>query len=362
MLLPCCDDPLTPCQHRTARVTTGPQDFPLDGLPAIPGDMHLRDGGGAFVYTSDDRWVSLGGSIALRGNVGTFHDLPYGAAPGETYITADTGWAYVADGRGNWTHFTIAGVPGPTGPVGPAGHDGKNADSIRIMGTIGSTTKLPKPGHEVPGEIYIVGDTYNKQFLDLFAGRTPPDPGHGIVWREKGLWEDIGPIRGPRGNDGAEPHLAFHLGNGIHGEEGHLYVTAEPDAVLSGFPPTTVVPEEWSDLGRFSGKNVTVIGPPGPAGYSPPRTLLGRDIPGGGRMAHQLSIDPQPGEYGYDHLANELWIGDVNSPLAVHSSTGAGWVPWTTQPRLNPGETFIVVNYDAKTKRRYIEEIYHGRP
>ena len=362
MLLPCCQDPLVPCLHRGPRVTTGPADFPMDGLPAVPGDIHLRDNGGAFIYTDDDRWVSLGGSVSLRGSVHSFADLPYGAVAGDTYVTANTGWTYIADGNGNWTHFTIAGVPGPTGPVGPAGdaRDGKDGDSVHIVGTIDATTKLPKAGHETPGDIYIVGDVYNKQVLDFFVGRTPPKPGDGIVFQDTGRWENIGPIRGPRGEPGRSPTIAFHMGNGLQGEVDHLYVTADADAVAAGFPPSTATPPHWYDIGVFGGKNVTVIGPPGQDGRSAPRTFIGLDIPGGGPAAHHLGIFPEQRQYGYDSVNNLLYVGDTGSPNSVYSPTGVAWVPLGTDPVLHDGETFVAVEADPKTHRQYITQIYYG--
>jgi hypothetical protein len=114
-------------------VTSGPEQFPGDGAPAISGDVHFQDDGRTWIYTDQDEWRVLGGGVIVAGTVYNFASLPYGATSGTIYITQDTRTAYMANGRGGWLEVNLLGsahaqTPTPptgatsvTGPTGPAG-------------------------------------------------------------------------------------------------------------------------------------------------------------------------------------------------------------------------------------------------
>lgn len=87
------------------------------------------------------------------------------------------------DGGQTWTPFTV-GRQGPAGPQGPAGADGPPGGSVRINGSVVTSSQLPLDA--------VVGDGYITE-----------DEGH--LWvkiAEPNSWQDVGLIRGPQGIPG----------------------------------------------------------------------------------------------------------------------------------------------------------------
>jgi len=66
-----------------------------------------------------------GVGVNTKGTVPSFANLPTGAAPGDAYITADTGDLWVWSQIGEWVNAGhIVGPEGPEGPIGPQGPQG----------------------------------------------------------------------------------------------------------------------------------------------------------------------------------------------------------------------------------------------
>lgn len=72
---------------------------------------------------------------------------------------------------------------GPMGPQGPKGDKGDTGNSITLEGTVPTVGDLPTTGNDV-GDLWIVAAS-----------------GDGYVWNGTG-WDNVGPIRGPKGDTG----------------------------------------------------------------------------------------------------------------------------------------------------------------
>ena len=196
------------------------------------------------------------------------------------------------------------GAPGPQGPAGPAGRDGT---AVAFRGILDNSNGLPTQVDAA--DLFIAGATVPKKG---WPGGLSPAAGNGLLY-DGSRWLDVGPLRGPEGPagplgpvgpqgaqglpgaagqagtpgpqglqgevgptgpagrdgrdgvDGATGQDGFirvHLGDGISGGDGLLYVTTDRNA--GGFPPNTtgtghVAPPGWVDLG-------TIEGPPGRQG------------------------------------------------------------------------------------------------
>jgi len=118
-----------------------------------------------------------GDSIKLLGAVATVNDLPADSSglPGDAYVVSETGDLYVWDGF-NWNNAgRILGYTGSRGATGT---------SVRIVGSVNTSSELPIPH---PGEI---GDGYVVQ-----------DSGELWIW-DGSSWGSIGRITGDVGPTG----------------------------------------------------------------------------------------------------------------------------------------------------------------
>jgi hypothetical protein len=210
-----------PPLHAKGRVPSY-RDLPEGDCSEI-GDLWMTDedpAGHAFVWDGF-RWVDMGdwrgpqgergpqGPQGERGEglrvVGTVQDpseLPdHGNEPGDIWVDTTTSHAWAWEGN-RWVDIgPIAGIQGPVGPQGPIGPqgpqgeqgppgedgrdgvDGLDGEGHRILGVVPNADALPQLDNRV-GDIWIADDT-----------------GHGWRWNGDD-WVDIGPLRGPPGEQG----------------------------------------------------------------------------------------------------------------------------------------------------------------
>lgn len=116
--------------------------------------------------------------------------------------TGDLYWAVRVKRNGIWSNWDVVrikgekGAPGPQGGPGPKGDDGT---SVKFSGRFDDPTDLPAEP--------AVGDGW------FFDGTTFTDSnektwtnGHLFVW-DGDSWEDVGEIKGPKGDDGLTPYI-----------------------------------------------------------------------------------------------------------------------------------------------------------
>lgn len=90
---------------------------------------------------------------------------------------------------------------GPMGPQGPKGDKGDTGNSITLEGTVPTVGDLPTTGNDI-GDLWIVAAS-----------------GDGYVWNGTG-WDNVGPIRGPKGDTGAQGPQGIQGDMGPQGIQG----------------------------------------------------------------------------------------------------------------------------------------------
>jgi hypothetical protein len=130
-------------------------------------------------------YVAAGGSPGPTGPTGPQGPKGDKGDKGDPGIQGPKGDTGPQGLQGPIGHEGPAGATGPQGPKGDTGATGpKGADGsgVTIRGTVPTSTDLPASG--APGDMYIADDT-----------------SHGWTW-DGAKWIDVGPIRGPKGDQG----------------------------------------------------------------------------------------------------------------------------------------------------------------
>lgn len=119
------------------------------------------------------------------------------------------------------------GAPGTNGVQGVPGADGT---SISILGTVANCAALPPTGN-------TVGDLYILDADDPVCGGTAGD---GYVWTAGNTWLNIGPLRGPQGEQGVTGTDGLPGPAGTPGTDGAPGETGSPGPRgIQGIPGAT---------------------------------------------------------------------------------------------------------------------------
>lgn len=142
-------------------------------------------------------WISLGAIKPVKGDDGA--QGPQGPQ-GNTGPKGDKGDKGIQGATGA---TGPQGLIGPQGPQGNKGDTGASGTSITIKGVIpaGDWGTVAPTG--VVGEMWIAGgDITGFPVAGQPAGKTLP-AGHGFSW-DGTEWDDLGPVRGPKGDQGQQ--------------------------------------------------------------------------------------------------------------------------------------------------------------
>jgi len=184
-------DPADPTQLRFAKgevemwvYAPAPYSRSITGYAALPGDKR-------------GDWVSLGAIKPVKGDDGAQGPTGPQGNTGPKGDKGDKGDQGVAGPTG------AQGLIGPQGPKGDKGATGASGTSITIKGTVagGAWGTVAPPG--VVGEMWIAGgDITGFPVVGVPAGKTLP-AGHCFSW-DGSEWDDLGNIKGPRGDQGPQ--------------------------------------------------------------------------------------------------------------------------------------------------------------
>jgi microcystin-dependent protein len=184
-------DPSDPTQLRFAKgevemwvYAPAPYSRAITGYAALPGDKR-------------GDWVSLGPIKPVKGDDGAQGPMGPQGNTGPKGDKGDTGAQGVAGPTG------AQGVIGPQGPKGDKGDTGAAGTTFTVKGVVsgGAWGTVAPPG--VVGELWIAGgDITGFPVIGNPAGKTLPT-GHGFSW-DGHEWDDLGPMKGPKGDQGAQ--------------------------------------------------------------------------------------------------------------------------------------------------------------
>jgi hypothetical protein len=243
-------DPRDPTQLRFNRsevemwvYAPAPYSRAITGYAALPGDKR-------------GDWISLGPIKPVKGDDG---------AQGPTGPQGNNGPKGDKGDKGDQGIVGPTGPQGFIGPIGPKGDKGDKGDagtSITIKGAIpgGAWGTVAPPG--VTGDLWIAGgDITGFPVIGQPAGKTLP-AGHGFSW-DGTEWDDLGPIKGPKGDQGPQ---------GIPGAQGPTGAQGPAGATGAQGPSGPQGPKGDQ-------------GPQGPAGPAASINLVGMIVAWGGSGA-----------------------------------------------------------------------------
>lgn len=177
-----------------------------DGLSAY--ELAVQAG---FPGSQADWFLSLKGDKGDDGADGGKGDKGDPGSPGDpgksAYQLAVAGGFLGSEAQ--WLS-SIKGDKGDKGDTGDKGDKGDAGSGVTIVGSVPNAAALPAAGTNV-GDMYIAADT-----------------GNGHVWTGT-AWNDVGPIRGPKGDPGTD---------GADGAKGDNGMSAYELAVAGGFGGT----------------------------------------------------------------------------------------------------------------------------
>jgi microcystin-dependent protein len=142
-------------------------------------------------------WISLGPIKPVKGDDGLQGPMGPQGNTGPKGDKGDRGDQGVAGPTG------AQGFIGPQGPKGDKGAKGDTGTTLTIRGVIpgGAWGTVAPPG--VVAEMWIAGgDITGFPVAGQPAGKTLPT-GHGFSWDGK-EWDDLGPMKGPKGDQGPQ--------------------------------------------------------------------------------------------------------------------------------------------------------------
>lgn len=142
----------------------------------------------------------------------------------------------------------LNGEPGTNGVQGVPGADGT---SINILGTVANCAALPTTGN-------TTGDLYILDAADGGCSYGAGAEGDGYVWTAGNTWLNIGPLRGPQGEQGVTGTDGLPGATGTPGTDGDPGETGSPgprglqgltgaDGVVQSIVPGTNVTVDASD-------------------------------------------------------------------------------------------------------------------
>lgn len=177
-----------------------------DGLSAY--QIAVNNG---FIGSEADWLLSIKGQKGDKGDPGADgakgDDGPKGDTGKSAYqVAVDAGFVGT---EAQWLN-SIKGEKGDKGDQGEKGDKGDAGSGVTIVGSVPDAAGLPATGTNV-GDMYIASDT-----------------GNGHVWTGT-VWNDVGPIRGPKGDKGD---------TGAEGAKGDTGASAYEAAVAGGFAGT----------------------------------------------------------------------------------------------------------------------------
>jgi microcystin-dependent protein len=200
-------DPIDPTQFRFAKsevemwvYAPAPYSRIITGYAALPGDRR-------------GDWISLGPIKPVKGDDGAQGPMGPQGNTGPKGDKGDRGDQGVAGPTG------AQGWIGPQGPKGDKGVKGDTGTTLTIKGVIpgGAWGTVAPPG--VVGEMWIAGgDITGFPVPGQPAGRTLPT-GHGFSW-DGHEWDDLGPMRGPKGDQGPQGNIGAQGPMGPQGAVG----------------------------------------------------------------------------------------------------------------------------------------------
>uniref|UniRef100_A0AB39CD30 N-acetylmuramoyl-L-alanine amidase n=1 Tax=Pseudomonas phage RVTF4 TaxID=3236931 RepID=A0AB39CD30_9VIRU len=208
----------------------------------------VRDTGHLFMWIATT-WVDLGqfkgdkgdtgdqGEIGLTGlglnivaEVETLADRPDPATlqSGDAVFVRENKSLYQLNAQGGWN--VGINIEGPVGPDGPQGEKGDPGGGLKILGKYATLGELQaEHAQGTAGDAYLVGQ-------NLYAWVTD-------------AWTDLGPVVGPRGEQGPIGKTGLKGEKGVKGDRGALWLKLE-DGVLV---PTPVhgTPGDWAVNAQF---------------------------------------------------------------------------------------------------------------
>ena len=143
------------------------------------------------------------------------------------------------------------GDKGDTGADGAPGADGKDGSGVTIKGT---ATVYPPDAAPTVGDMWLVADPV--------PGGFPPgtNPGEGLVW-DGAAWVNVGSIRGPKGEAGADGAAGAPGADGAAGADGLGFNPAGAFAACTDYNVRDVV--------TYLGASYVQIAQPGDACATP---------------------------------------------------------------------------------------------
>ena len=234
-------------------------------------------------------------------------------------------------------HIVIADPSKPPGH-GP-GHEVNDVDVGNIRGPMGPAINvqgpLPQdqtnpPSNPKPGDAYILSppaDANNHQIPSWIPTYTPPggqprhEHGDFIFW-DGTAWHNGGDVQGPEGPPGPKGDSGdvfwLRSGDGVDGQDGHLYRTDFPTPTVPQFGG--LAPVGWTDLGRTRGETGPTgpTGPIGPTGDTGPAPLFTPTVHGLAPGTGPTSTTTGTGE------PNDPMTLDIGIPQGAQGR-GADW-------------------------------------
>jgi hypothetical protein len=273
-----------------------------------------------------------GQGIEIQGSVPSSGDLPLTGAPGDAWITSDTGHMWVWDeDTSTWTDAgLVQGPPGPAGPQGPQGIQGA-AGQQGAQGPAGATGPIGPAGPAGP-----TGDTgaqgpQGAQGIQGIQGPAGPAGSQGAIG-PAGPTGATGPA-GPQGEPGADSTVPGPPGpTGPAGPEG------DPGPAGPQGPPMSVQ-DEGSAIAALPALNF--IGAGVTATADSPNNRINVTIPGAAADAvasvfgRTGTVVAQSGDYTAAQVTNAVstagsyadpaWLTSINvSRVTVTGINTAG--------------------------------------
>ena len=196
------------------------------------------------------------------------------------------------------------GVQGPQGPQGPEGDPGKDGAGVQITGTLTFPDTFAGITVKSPGDMWLLGSPVPSDAPSSAAGS--PQPGDGVVWTGT-AFTNVGPVRGPQGDDGPQGPQGERGETGLRGEAG------------------PVGPQGPSGPQGQQGP-AGAQGPMGAQGPQGPQGVQGPQGPAGDRALSVKNVGDgyvtQPSDAGY-LITNRGQKGNIGILLGTNAAVGS---------------------------------------